>query len=349
MELADRECYSLSGIGDKSGMRMNKAIEEAYRVLDGVDLRRELADTLSMLNGSDILDLVSLANKVRETFTDRVHLCTIMNARSGRCSEDCRFCAQSAHHGTNIEEYPLLDREEMVKRAQSAYETGVRSFGIVTSGLGFLKADRAFQAILKSIDDIYRECPGMSVCASLGILSEETARALAERGIVHYNINIQTNPDRYGELISTTHDVKDRIETIRLLKKYGVKVCCGGIIGLGESMADRLELAYAVKDLDVDVIPLNVLIPLAGTPLEGRQRILAAEVAKTFALFRLINPNKIIKFAAGRETRMKDFQGLLMLAGVNGFLTGGYLTTRGREVSEDFIFKSELNGFGSYE
>jgi biotin synthase len=326
-------------------MDTNKLIVDAYKVLHDKPIERELVDGLAALEGPDILDLISLANKVRAKFVPEMHACTIMNAKSGHCSQDCRFCAQSAHHETSVEVYPLSSKEEILEKAQLAHEAGVKSFGIVTSGFGYKTVDDDFRNILESIDTIHERMPEMHVCASLGILSEETATALAAHNIRHYNINIQTNPSRYEELVSSTHDIQERIETIKLLKNLGVGVCCGGILGLGENMLDRMEMAFALKDLDVDVIPLNVLIPVEGTRAESTKAISAAEIAKTFALFRLIHPKKTLKFAAGRETRMKDFQGLLMLAGANGMLTGGYLTTRGRSEAEDQAFIEDLNSF----
>ena len=320
-------------------------IQRAYAILDGTELERGLIERLSELDGEDILDLVSLANKVRARFSPSTHACTIMNAQSGECSENCRFCAQSAHHDSVVDVYPLVEIAEILERARVTHESGVGSFGIVTSGYGFKKIDATFGRILEGIEAIHEEFPEMKVCASLGVLSRETATALADRDIAHYNINIQTNPSRYAELISTTHSVEERIETVRLLKKNGVGVCCGGIMGLGETMLDRIEMAYVLKDLDVDVIPLNVLIPIEGTAVEGQSSLPAVEVAKTFALFRLVNPATTIKFAAGRETRMNDFQGLLMLSGANGLLTGGYLTTRGRDTEQDKLFLKDLEGF----
>ena len=324
---------------------LNSAILDAYKVLEGKAIDRPLADRLAAVGGEQILDLLSLANKVRNAFSPDVHICTIMNAKSGHCSEDCRFCAQSAHNSSVVEVYELATIQTMLEHAARAYATGVRSFGIVTSGTGYLECNADFRRILDAVAYIRERWPDMHLCASLGVLSERTAAALAEGGVEHYNINLQTNPARYGELIASTHDVAERFATVRHLKGHGVKVCCGGIVGLGESMADRIELAYTLRDLDVDVIPLNVLVPIPGTPLEDAPRVPVAEIAKTFALFRLINPRKTIKFAAGRETTMRDFQGLLMLAGPNGFLTGGYLTTRGRDVAEDMRFRTELEPF----
>jgi biotin synthase len=180
---------------------------------------------------------------------------------------------------------------------------------------------------------------------SIGILSRETAKLLAEHHTWRYNMNLQTNPARYHELIADTHTIDDKIATIKHLQSFGVTNCTGGILGLGETWQDRVEMAFAIKELNVDGIPLNVLLPIKGTPLEKYPIMRPVDVAKAFALFRLVNPTKMIKFAAGRETVMKDFQGLLMLAGANSLMTGGYLTTRGRSVEEDQVFIGHLQEF----
>lgn len=324
---------------------IHPAVEKAYEILDGKVPDKKLFVELSNLEGSDILDLVSLSSKVKKKFAPDFHACTIMNAKSGACGEDCKFCAQSTHHEAQIDRFGLVNKKDILNKAQETYDNGVNNFGIVTSGTGYIKKTGEFRQIIDAIDQIHEQYPGRMVCASLGHLSEETALELSRHDIDHYNINIQTNPAKYPELISQTHSVNDRIQTILLLKKHGIKVCCGGIIGLGESMDDRLGMAFALKDLNVDIIPLNVLIPIPGTPLEKQEPAPASEIVKTFALFRLIHPSKIIKFAAGRETRMKDFQALIMLAGANGYITGGYLTTRGREVKDDMEFAAELRKF----
>ena len=199
--------------------------------------------------------------------------------------------------------------------------------------------------MLDMIDRLHKELPELSVCASLGVLGQEPAEALAAHGIAHYNINIQVAPDRYHDLIADTHTVEERIETIKLLRKNNISVCCGGIMGVGESMQERIDMIFALQELDVTVIPLNVLVPINGTPLEGKEPISVADIVKTFAICRLAHPAKIIKFAAGRETIMKDFQGLLMLSGANGYLTGGYLTTRGRDTADDRRFASQIASF----
>ncbi|NOR46344.1 MAG: biotin synthase BioB [Candidatus Delongbacteria bacterium] len=324
---------------------LNKYIEDAYKVLDGKSITLEDTYKLGECNGNDILDLISLANKVNSKFDNKMHVCSIVNAKSGNCSLDCKFCAQSIKYDTGIETYPLLKEDEILEQAKKAYNSGVRHFGIVTSGLGYFTINDEFRKILNAIERINKELPEMKVCASIGLLNDITAKALAEKNIVHYNINLQTSPAKYSSLISSDNNIDAKIETIKLLKKYNVDICCGGIIGLGETMNDRIDMAFKLKELDVESIPLNVLVPIKGTPLENIELISVSEIAKTFAIYRIINPTKIIKFAAGRETRMKDFQGLLMLSGANGFLTGGYLTTRGREVEEDKIFNSELENF----
>lgn len=320
---------------------LNQAVAKAYAILEGHVPERGLIEELSLLQGPDILDLMSLAVKVKEAFSPREHLCTIMNSKSGLCGEDCRFCAQSMHHESPVEKFPLASVETICDKARETYESGIGTFGIVTSGLGYTAVNEEFVLILRAIDELHVRFPALKVCASLGILSDTTARELSRHGISHYNCNIQTNPARYGDLVSSTHTIGERIRTLELLKKHGLGLCCGGIIGLGETMEDRIEMAFSLREIGADTIPINVLIPLPGTPLEGREPLSAAEVVKTFALFRLIHPSKNIKFAAGRETVMKDFQGLIMLA-ANGFITGGYLTTRGRAVKDDLEFMKNL-------
>jgi len=325
---------------------MNPIIQRAYKVLEGHALTRDEAVALALqIEGPDILDLISLANKVRQKFAAPITPCSIVNAKSGKCAQNCRFCAQSAHHSTAIETYTLLPSEAVMDVAKKAYAAGVRSFGYVTSGVGYLEPTAEFRTILETLDQLHRELPDMKLCVSIGILSRETARLLAEHHVWRYNMNLQTSPARYRELIADTHSIDDKIATIRHLQAFGVTNCTGGIFGLGESWEDRVDMAFAVRELDVEGIPLNVLLPIPGTPLEGTPLMKPSEIAKAFALFRLINPTKMIKFAAGRETVMKDFQGLLMLAGANSMITGGYLTTRGRSIEDDQRFIEQLNGF----
>ena len=324
-------------------------ITEAYRVLEtGEPISRGEATLLANLPGELALDLAALANKVKNRYgsgPELLHACSIMNAKSGVCGENCRFCAQSRHNHADIEVYDLVDEESVLTEARNCIAEGVSHFGIVTSGYGYKTINAEFQRVLAMIDRLHKDLPELSVCASLGVLGEEPAEALAAHGIAHYNINIQVAPDRYHDLIADTHTVEDRIETIKRLRKNNISVCCGGIMGVGESMQERIDMIFALQELDVTVIPLNVLVPINGTPLAAQEPISVADIVKTFAICRLAHPNKIIKFAAGRETIMKDFQGLLMLSGANGYLTGGYLTTRGRDIADDRRFASQIASF----
>ena len=325
---------------------LHPLLENAARVLDGGALTRTEALALAEeLPADDLLDLISLANKVRKKFAPAITACSIVNAKSGRCAQNCRFCAQSAHYDTGIETYGLLTPEAALAAAKQAFDHGVTAFGYVTSGRGWTEPDGEFQQILATFDLIHRELPELKLCASLGILSEKCVKLLAAHHVWRYNMNLQTNPARYRELVADTHTIEEKIATIKLMKKYGITNCTGGIFGLGETWADRVDMALAIRELDVEGTPLNILLPIPGTPLEHEKPVTPAEAARIFAIFRLINPTKMLKFCAGRETVMKDFQGLLMLSGLNALMTGGYLTTRGREVETDREFAANLAEF----
>jgi biotin synthase len=322
-------------------------VAEAGAVLaTGTPIDPPLAGRLSELPGEDVLDLISLAHKVQLKYAPGLHACSIVNAKSGACPENCRFCAQSAHHAAQVPEYGLLEPQELLARASAVWQAGVRRFGIVTAGTGCTGIEGEVRSVVEAIGLIHERLPGLEVCASLGALDDAAARALAAAGISHYNLNLQVTTGRYTELISDTHGAGDRLGALATLARHGIRLCCGGIIGVGETMADRVALAFELRELGVETIPLNVLIPIPGTPLEHSTPVPAVDVAKTFALFRLIHPRAVIKFAAGRETVMKDFQALVMLSGANGLLTGGYLTTRGREPREDAALLAELARFG---
>ncbi len=329
---------------------INESIVKAYSVLEsGEPLPFEVAMVLAELPGEDVPDLLSLANKVRNRYAsdaeESFHSCSIINAKSGVCAENCRFCAQSLHNSADVEQYSLLDPESVLRAAGEVYKEGIRHFGVVTSGYGYRKINPEFLKIIDILDLLQEEYPELNVCASLGVLGEEPVKMLSEHNVAHYNINIQVAPYRYDALIADSHSLDDRIDTIRLLGKCGISVCCGGILGVGETMSERVDFIYALQKLDIAVIPLNVLVPINGTPLQGTETPAVTDIVKTFAICRLAHPRKIIKFAAGRETVMKDFQGLLMLAGTNGLLTGGYLTTRGRDVGDDRQFMQQLASF----
>ena len=330
---------------------IHEAIIEAYSVLEtGEPINREMASKLSMMAGEHTMDLMSLAHKVKNKYSEDMHACSIINAKSGLCAENCKFCAQSAHNSGNADVYDLMEPEKILAQATECFDNGMERFGIVTSGKGFKSVDdKDFQSILSAIDKIKENHPGKKVCAAVGAISDECIDELLKRDIDNYGFNLQVAPAKYEELVATTTNSSSKVSMIKRLTSKGTPVCSGGVLGIGETMDDRIELAFTFQELGVNVIPLNVLVPMEGTPLEKQKPIDVIDVAKTFALFRLINPTKVLKFAAGRETMMNDYQGLLMLSGANGLLMGGYLTTRGRDIPQDQTFTAQLAPFSHTE
>lgn len=284
-------------------------------------------------------DLISMANKARQdSMGSNLELCSIMNAKSGLCNQDCKFCAQSARHPTGISAYPLKKKEEMVEQALRAKGIGAERFDIVTSG------DRLSKEELNIIADAIWEITkkvGIKMCASLGQLNDNELLLLKNAGLSRYHHNLETSSNYFTKIV-TTHTFSDRINTIRAAKKAGLEVCSGGIIGMGETLNDRIDLALTLKELDVDSVPINILVPIKGTALETLKPLSGSEAIKTIALFRIILKNKIIKIAAGRESILKDFQALAFMAGANGMLIGGYLTIKGRGIDEDMRLVAEI-------
>jgi len=283
--------------------------------------------------------LILLANEERKLLAGKkIELCSITNAKSGRCSEDCRFCAQSIHYNTKVSVYPLKSKDELLAEAERAKEIGAERFSIVTSGKG---PDRQEVGKIADVINTIKEKIGISPCASLGILDTKSLVLLKDAGLNRYHHNIETSRRFYPNIV-TTHTFDDRIRTIRAALEAGLEVCSGGIIGLGESEEDRVDMALTLRDLNVNSIPINILVPLKGTPLEGTKNISAVEVLRTIAIFRLITGNRTIRIAAGRESVLKDFQGLAFMAGANGMMIGGYLTVKGRSPEEDLAMVSEI-------
>lgn len=322
-------------------------ILNAYKVLDGEELSQEEALEMLQIPHSSLMDLFSLAGKVKTKFRSRQNqICTIVNAKSGKCKENCKFCAQSMHYNANIETYPLLSIENLIQAAGKAKEIGSSRFGIVTSGTGVRSGSSDFKTIIQAIKKI-REEIGIEVCASLGILDKQAAHELKAAGVTMYHHNLETAPSFYPS-ICNTHPIEKRIETVKAVKDSGISVCSGGIIGMGETAEQRIELAYTLKMLNVDSVPLNILQPIEGTPVFEKKEEISLpvyEIIRTVSLFRLIHPHAVIKIAAGRETALKDFMGLAFLSGADGMLQGGYLTIKGREIVDDHEFARELDFF----
>lgn len=285
-------------------------------------------------------ELIAEADRVRRAGKRQsVELCGIINAKSGACSENCAFCAQSAHHSSDIPEHPLKSTKDILAACLEAKTNKAEHFGIVTSG------NRPTNEELKVIADTVREIAlteGISPCASLGALNEESLQLLKDAGLKRYHHNIETSENFYPNVVST-HDYSERVNTVKAAKKVGFEVCSGGIIGLGESWDDRIDMAFLLKELDVDAVPLNVLVPIKGTPMENKKSISPFDVIRTIAIFRVILGDKNIKIAAGRETVLQDFGALAFMAGANGMLIGGYLTIAGRAVHDDLELADKVD------
>ena len=291
--------------------------------------------------GSDLAFLFAYAGKIRERFTGaEVDLCSIINARSGKCSEDCAFCAQSAHYHTGAKVYDLVKEEEILAAARDAKVSGAHRFDIVISGLGLSEDSPELPALLRTFRRL-REETGLKLCACLGTITRGVARQLAEAGVSRYNHNLEAAPSFFPEVV-TTHTLAERMDTVRAAREAGMEVCCGGIIGMGESRKQRVELAFALKELDVDSVPVNVLDPRPGTPMAGVKPLQPLEALAAMAMFRFVLPGKIIRYAGGRG-RLGELQALGLLAGINGMLIGNYLTTVGRAPAEDLAMIQELN------
>lgn len=284
-------------------------------------------------------ELISMADKARREFAGaNLELCNIMNAKSGLCGEDCKFCAQAARHKTGAAAYPLKGKKEMLEAAKRAKDIGAERFDIVTSGDSLTKEE--LSRICDAVSEITGKI-GIKMCASLGALDEEAFVSLRKAGLSRYHHNIETSP-KYFPRVVTTHKFKGRVDTIKAAQRAGLQVCSGGIIGMGEKMRDRVEMALFLKELNVDSVPINILVPIKGTPFENVQTLSCDEAIRTIAIFRIILKDKIIKIAAGRESVLKDFQALAFLAGANGMLIGGYLTIKGRGVDEDWNLVKEI-------
>jgi biotin synthase len=305
----------------------------ARKVLSGEALTKKEARRIAHLEkAEDIRQLLFWADQVRDQYKgNTVDLCAIINAKSGRCSEDCTFCAQSSHYSAGIKKYPLLGESDLLEAASRARSLGAGRFSLVTSGRSLLS--------LKELDRICRVISGLakekiSPCASLGLLTPDLARVLKKAGLVRYHHNLETGPRHYPS-ICTTHSFSDRLATLRIAREAGFSLCSGGIFGLGETLDDRVEMAFILKKMKVDSVPLNFLNPIPGTPLASQPPLSPLEILKSIALFRLILPEADIRSCGGREKGLRTLQPMMYLAGCNGTMIGNYLTTEGRNPEAD--------------
>lgn len=295
-------------------------------------------DDLSGFITADLDALRAGADRIREHFIgDKVDLCTIISGRSGKCSENCKFCAQSASYHTTCDIYDLMDEEEILAAAKANQQEGVARFSIVNSGKSPLPRD--FDKIV-SIFRKMHETLEIELCCSLGFMTAEQFRRLHEAGVVRVHCNLETSR-RYFPSICTTHTYEDKIENIRRAQKEGMCVCSGGIIGMGESWQDRIDLALELAGLGIFSIPINSLMPIPGTPLENLPRLSEEEILRTIAVFRYINPEAHIRLAGGRAL-MRDNGRETFRSGASASITGNMLTTSGSTIASDRAMLEEL-------
>lgn len=310
------------------------SIEE--EIIRGRRLNRD--EYLGWLLEAELSELQAGAFLLQKHFRgNHIDLCTIVNGRSGRCSENCKYCAQSAYHHTGVEEYPLMSKEELFRHAKANQEGGANRFSIVTSGRAL--SGKEFETVLEAYKEM-NDTLSIHLCASHGILTEEQLQKLYEAGVRQYHHNIETSK-RYFPEICTSHTYDDRIKTIKLAQKAGLNVCSGGIIGMGETWADRIDMAISLSELNIKSIPINSLMAIPGTKLEGMPPLSGDDILRTIALFRFINPEADIRMAAGRKL-MPENGATAFKAGASASITGNMLTTSGTTMKDDLEILKKL-------
>ena len=322
----------------------------ADEIIGGRRITRQ--DNLNMFLTCDLMELCEGADRIREYFIgDKVDLCSIINGRSGRCPEDCKYCAQSAHNHTSCEIYDFLPEEKIVEACKLNESEGVDRFSIVTSGRAL--SGEEFDKAVHAYETMHAECK-IDLCASMGFLNAEQLHRLHEAGVTSYHHNIESSKRNFPN-ICTTHTYEQKIETLKLVKKEGMCACSGGIIGMGETWEDRLDMAVSLAELGIDSIPINALMPIEGTPLENQPQLTEDEILRTIAFFRYINPEANIRLAAGRALLTNDGE-IAFQSGASATITGNMLTTvacatirsdkqmlenLGRDVTPDYLKAEE--------
>ena len=307
------------------------------KVISGESISFEEAGKL--LCSQDILSLAYSANVITRKFNgDSIDVESLLNAKSGKCPEDCSFCAQSSFYNTKISKYPLLPKQVVIVRAKEAERQGASSFCLVCAYRS--PPEEEFRQICDTIEALKKEV-SIDINASLGFMTLERAKKLKSLGIKRYNHNLEASESFFSQ-ICKTHDFADRVKTAKIVKEAGLELCCGGIIGMGETVKQRIELAFALAALNPDEVPINILIPKQGTPMAQIDTITPEEAIRTIAVWRFIMPKVILKLAGGREVHFSDNGRMALRAGANGIISGGYLTTGGNELSNDLNMIHEI-------
>ncbi|MBQ4402681.1 MAG: biotin synthase BioB [Synergistaceae bacterium] len=307
----------------------------ASKVISGGKISK---DEAMKLYYEPLEEICAKADEIRKHFcADRFDVCTIINGKSGRCSEDCKFCAQSAHHKTNTESYPLLSPDELTEKAKRDFSKGVAHYGIVTSGRNL--SDEEVDRVCEAVRKIKAET-GISVCVSLGLLTEEQYRKLKEAGVVRVHNNLETS-EKFFPKVCTTHKFSDKVKAIKAAQRAGLPICSGGIMGIGESVEDRIDMALSLRELGVKNVPVNMLNPIPGTPLALRQVLGEDELRRIIAVYRFILPDAFIRLAGGRGL-LEDMGRECFESGANASISGNMLTTSGFSVESDMKLFDEL-------
>ncbi len=312
------------------------------RILAGGEISRDEALGLFQLETSaDIFDLLSWANRIREHFKgNKIHLCSIVNAKAGACSENCSFCAQSSFYQTGSPRYGFVDPEPIQEAAEEANKNSVTAVGLVAAWKGLNEGP-----MLDEVCERVRELKAGGKTrpdVSLGIIkNQRVADRLKEAGVECYGHNLESSR-RFFPKTCTTHTYDDRLETIGYLKKAGIKICSGGIIGMGETREDRCDLAFALKEIGANVVPVNILNPIPGTPFEKSEPLPVLEILKTIACFRFVLPRQEIMIAGGRTVNLRDAQSMIFMAGASALMVGNYLTTLNQPVEKDLQMLKDL-------
>lgn len=296
-------------------------LELADEIIKGRKITRD--DDLSVFLSADLDKLCEGADKIRKHFVgDRVDLCSIINGRSGKCPEDCKYCAQSVHNHTECEVYDFLEKEKIVELCKVNADEGVHRFSIVTAGKALTGEE--FEKAIDAYEEMNKSC-NIELCASMGFLSKEQLHRLHEAGVESYHHNIETSKRNFPN-ICTTHTYEQKLSTLKMVREEGMYVCSGGIIGMGETWEDRLDMAISLAEVGVDSIPINALMPIKGTPLERQELLSENDILRTIAFFRYINPKADIRLAAGRALLTDDGKRAFK-SGASATITGNMLTT----------------------
>jgi biotin synthase len=316
----------------------------ADRVLEGHRLSREEARAVLHAPDDDLLLLMHAAFRVRKHHHGReVRIHVLRNAKSGACPEDCGFCSQSVRFDTGVDRYAMQSADELVEGAHRAARMGAVMYCMVTATRGPSASE--LDAVCEAVRRIKAEYPTLGICTSLGLLEPGQADQLAGAGVDRYNHNLETSKRFFPEIVGS-HAWEDRVATVRAAKDAGLEACCGGILGMGETEDDRIELAFALRELEVESVPVNFLNPRPGTPLGDRPRLTPQECLKSLAMFRLVHPSKDVRISAGREVCLGTLQPLALYA-ANSFFTNGYLTTEGQGTSNDWHMIEEAGFVGA--